>query len=295
MSQYQTSFGFELEGENKKRPNKPNSALLSVLDEAATSTFGPGARVVVYSGQEDPGEQYGSIRHKTGLAADIRVFRPDGSRVRLADEDAGLFAANAKRSGIRGFGAGASYMGDAFHVDLFPEEEYTEDMGPVWGDWAAKRRDMLLEARAEGTEAYNALLDQLGSNDQRTDAARRAQYGLGDRDPGTTADVLQAVKRGDMTKDEAGKYVSEELLSGVEGASAYDILQDQREEEKQGMAMLGQGLEMLAGSDVPAAPRARSLPMRLSPGRTSATPGAQAIGRLGLESLLANNPLLGIR
>jgi len=149
------------------------------------------------------------------------------------------------------------------------------------------------------TQEYVQIIggDYQGSGyaSEPTDEARRAQYGLGDRDPGNTSDVLQAVKRGDMTKDEAGKYVSEELLEGIEGASAYDLLQDEKAEQERAMGMLGQGLEAVAQDTRPSAPTPRSLPLRLSRDRTSATPGTQAIGRFGLESLLRGNPLLGIR
>ena len=144
---------------------------------------------------------------------------------------------------------------------------------------------------------YNRIAEGyalLGSN-QATPEARRVQYGLGGRGPGTSAQVVDAVQRGDMTKSEAGKYISEELLENIEGGSAYDFLQDEKKEKEKGMAMLGRGLEMLAQDETPAPPRPMSLPMRLSPGRASATPGTQAIGRFGLESLLRGNPLLGIR
>jgi len=153
-----------------------------------------------------------------------------------------------------------------------------------WGPWYGARAIGLGER--EGIDVATS---------QPTPEARRAQYGLGDRDPGNTSDVLQAVKRGDMTKDEAGKYVSEELLEGIEGASAYDLLQDEKAEQERAMGMLGQGLEAVAQDTRPSAPTPRSLPLRLSRGRTSATPGTQAIGRFGLESLLRGNPLLGIR
>lgn len=166
---------------------------------------------------------------------------------------------------------------------------------PVWGtksggEWMELGDHVFGRANA-GRDSYRAP-----TSDQ-TPEARRAQYGLGDRGPGNTAQVLQAVQRGEMTEDEAGQYVSEELLNGIEGASAYDLLQDQKEKEAQGMAALGEGLQMLSDSQPEAtpAPRARSLPMRLSPGRPSATPGTQAIGRFGLEGLLGGNPLLGIR
>lgn len=277
MADYQTNFGFELAG--KARPNKPNPALLSVLDKAATSTFGPGSRVVVFSGQEDPGNQYGSIRHKTGLAADVRVFRPDGSQLRLRDEDAELFAMNVKRSGARGFGAGDSYMGDAFHIDLFPEEDYTSKMGPIWGDWAAQRGDMLLKARAEGNDAYNALLAGLDTGDQRTEAARRAQYGLGDRNPGSSVDVLQAVQRGDMTKDEAGQYVSEGLLEGLEGSSAYDLMERDRDSLFDRIGVASSAMQLAQPQPV----RVPRMSMEINRGQPNA--GSRALQRMGIASL----------
>ena len=173
---------------------------------------------------------------------------------------------------------------------------YNPDISqPGWGqsaggEWMQLGSHVFGRANA-GREGYRA------PTSNQTDEARRAQYGLGDRGPGNTAQILQAVQSGDMTKDEAQKFVSEELLAGVEGGSAYDMLQDQKAEEAQGMAMLEEGLGMLnqAQPQPQPAPSARSLPMRLSPGRPSATPGTQAIGRFGLEGLLGGNPLLGIR
>jgi len=152
---------------------------------------------------------------------------------------------------------------------------------------------------------YASKLSQIsarftGQRPQSTPEARRAQYGLGDRDPGTTTDVLKAVKRGDMTKDEAQKYVSEELLQGVEGGSAYDTLQDEKiglgdfMASMEALEQVGQAPEPTVVSSGPATfPNSRT--NVLSARARSARPGSQAIGRLGLESLLAQNPLLGIR
>ena len=163
---------------------------------------------------------------------------------------------------------------------------------PKWGikgggNWMTIGRHVFGRADA-GRDKY------VPPRSEATPEARRRQYALGDSDPGTMAQVLQAVQSGAMTKAEAARYVSEDLLEGIEGGSAYDLLQDRRADEAQGMAMLGEGLQML---DTPQneAPTLRALPMRLSPGRPSATPGTQAIGRFGLESLLGGNPLLGIR
>ena len=163
---------------------------------------------------------------------------------------------------------------------------------PPWGikgggNWMTLGRHVFGRADA-GRDKY------VPPRSEATPEARHRQYALGDSDPGTMAQVLQAVQSGAMTKAEAARYVSEDLLEGIEGGSAYDLLQDRRADEARGMAMLGEALQML---DTPQneAPTLRALPMRLSPGRPSATPGTQAIGRFGLESLLGGNPLLGIR
>lgn len=138
------NIGYELKG--KERPNKPDAGLQSILSRAATTALGDGARVVIYSGQENPGHQHGSNRHKTGLAADVRVYTPDGQLLRLNDPRAEAFATTAASLGARGIGAGAGYMGDAFHIDTVPHEDYTAGQGPVWGEWAKQRRGELLAA-----------------------------------------------------------------------------------------------------------------------------------------------------
>lgn len=168
-----------------------------------------------------------------------------------------------------------------------------ETAAVVLGDNYIRWRRTDPEYSGSGNRAIAEGYRLLGESNT-TPEARRAQYGLGDRDPGTTAQVLRAVQSGAMTMDEAGRFVSEDLLEGIEGGSAYDLLQDRRADEAQGMAMLGKGLQML-NTPQNEAPTLRALPMRLSPGRPSATPGTQAIGRFGLEGLLGGNPLLGIR
>lgn len=102
-----------------KRPYKPNDPVLNVIGSTAEQVFGKGARVVVTSGQEGDKHQHGSNRHKTGNAADIAIYRPDGSKVRATDEDMAAFAQTAARNGALGIGFGAEYMGgEHIHVDL---------------------------------------------------------------------------------------------------------------------------------------------------------------------------------
>lgn len=129
-----TTFDFDLSG--KDRPNMPKymDTLTDLIDKAATATFGEGSRVVVFSGQGE----YGSTRHRGGHAADIKVYRPDGSKVNLEDDDARVFLTNASRAGILGIGAGSEYMGlDRFHLDIYPYEKYSPKQGPRWGSFGS--------------------------------------------------------------------------------------------------------------------------------------------------------------
>jgi len=136
-------------------------------------------------------------------------------------------------------------------------------------------------AKAIGLSEREGL--DVGPASQATPEAYRAQYGLGDRDPGTSTQVLDAYRRGDMTKSEAGRYVSEELLEGIEGGSAYDILKG---EENSFLDKLGgaAGALMMSGLlDAPRQPDFDSLSMRINPGRQNT--GARALQRMGIASL----------
>jgi hypothetical protein len=140
---------------------------------------------------------------------------------------------------------------------------------------------------------YALKLSQIASRfpdmPKTTPEARRAQYGFGDRDPGTTAQVLQAVAAGDMTKSEAARYVSEDLLDGVEGGSAYDILNKEEKEEKEASLLdrLGDAAQYLnlAGVGQPADPLpAPRMSNGIYPGRQGV--GSKALSRFGIASLV---------
>lgn len=153
-SDHGTAIEFELDG--KRRPNPPAQSLQNVLGHAARAALGEGARVVIYSGQESEGDQHGSNRHKTGLAADVRVYDGSGKLLSLGDPRAKAFMVAAARLGARGIGAGSEYMGDAFHIDMVPHEDYSENQGPVWGSASkAIRADILAAMSEEGEPAYN--------------------------------------------------------------------------------------------------------------------------------------------
>jgi len=133
------------------------------------------------------------------------------------------------------------------------------------------------------TQAYVPIVMRDVEVSEATPAARRRQYGLGDADPGTTGQILDAVRKGYMTKSEAGKYVSEGLLEGFEGGSAYDILQGE-EEQASFLDRLGDaaaGMEAAGLFEEPAMPS--RLPTAIYEGRPNS--GSRALKRMGIASL----------
>jgi len=134
-----------------KRPDPPGFEIMDAIHRAAITTLGQGAKIRVTSGQEGDQPQHGSNRHKTGLAADFQVFRPDGTLVGVGDDDALNFASKAAQFGVRGIGAGNEYMGaNTFHFDMMPHADYLPNQGPVWGSWAKDNRQALLKAMGLG-------------------------------------------------------------------------------------------------------------------------------------------------
>ena len=125
-----------------------------------------------------------------------------------------------------------------------------------------------------------------GQMSQATPEARHRQYALGDRGVGSDIDILQAVARGDMTKSEAGKYVSEELLEGVKGGSAYDILKGDKEEASF-LDRLGKAaayMDFAGIGKAPEQPDFDNLPTDIYRGRQNT--GSRALQRMGIASLV---------
>jgi len=134
-----------------KRPEPPGVDIMETIHRAAISVLGHGAKIRVTSGQEGDLQQHGSNRHKTGLAADFQIYRPDGTLLGVGDDDALNFASKAAQMGVRGIGGGNEYMGaNTFHFDMMPHADYSPDQGPVWGSWATDNRQALLQAMGIG-------------------------------------------------------------------------------------------------------------------------------------------------
>lgn len=114
--QHQTQFEYSM---GPKRPYKPDAPVMNVIGAAVQDVLGPGAKVIVVSGQEGDNPQHGSNRHKTGNAADVAIIRPNGTRVLATDPEMQDIARASARRGARGIGFGAEYMGgEHVHIDL---------------------------------------------------------------------------------------------------------------------------------------------------------------------------------
>lgn len=138
------------------RPLPPNQPVLDVITAAVEDTLGPGARVVVTSGQEGNLPQHGSNRHKTGDAADIAVYDADGNQITMATHPDLMreIARNASRRGAKGIGLGADYMGGShLHIDLV---EPGPGQSNAWGGEGAAMREELASLQGTGEAVATA-------------------------------------------------------------------------------------------------------------------------------------------
>lgn len=131
---YSTQIAYNM---GPKRPGKPNQVIIDAIARAAEEALGKNAKVEIYSGKGE----HGSPRHRNGSAADVRFYDPEGNIVTLDDPRAKDIAMASARHGISGFGAGKEYMGNTgFHLDMYPWEKYSSQMGPVWGSFGKSIR-----------------------------------------------------------------------------------------------------------------------------------------------------------
>jgi hypothetical protein len=141
-----------------RRPNPPAPQVTDALGNLAASVLGEGATVRVTSGMGE----YGSPRHRGGLAADVQFVDPQGNPVTLSDERARALALAAPQFGITGFGAGEEYMGDrTFHMDMFPPDQYSAGMGHTWGSFGQGVRGDFVSALGETDQVYRNVAGAL--------------------------------------------------------------------------------------------------------------------------------------
>lgn len=156
---YQTKIDYNM---GPARPNKPNKPVVDVVGMAVQDVMGLGARVVITSGQEGPNRpQHGSNRHKSGNAADISIYREDGTRVKSGDPEMAQIAIAAARRGARGIGFGSEYMGgDHMHIDLF---EAGAGQSNQWASGASALANDLAKARSEYANRGAVSINDLAS------------------------------------------------------------------------------------------------------------------------------------
>lgn len=115
---------------------RPDERLLNILSNVGEQVFGPGTQINIASGHE--GRSTGTRRHPAGTAADFTITLPNGETLPYmdprGDNVVGEFLRSAAAAGVRGMGYGADYMGNAFHMDIFPPEQYRGGEGHLWAE-----------------------------------------------------------------------------------------------------------------------------------------------------------------
>lgn len=234
-----------------------------IRNRAQSGNFGEGLRGVMMK----PG-QFSPLNSVTGYASgeqgvDFSNIRPTEDDYRIADV--------VMRGEFEDPTGGATH----FYNPKISQPSWGEEAG---GEWQ-RIGQHIFGRTGSGRGSYEA------PTSQSTPEARRVQYGTGDRDTGSMLDIMRARSEGLLSDSEAQELLSERLMNGREEASAADVFD--------AVGAMG-NFAALTQQPQQSAPAPRSLPMRLSPGRTSATPGTQALKRMGVGSLLRDNPLLGM-
>jgi hypothetical protein len=172
VKQYSTKFDFQM---GPKRPEKPDQSVLDALGFTAEQVLGQGATVQIISGKGE----HGSARHRGGHAADVKFVGPDGKVISLDDPRARELAFAASKNGITGFGAGKEYMGaETFHMDLYPVEQYTPDMGRAWGSFGNEIESEFIK-HSQGNHSGHSHTPQGGVSQPKQQGVQVAQNGPG--------------------------------------------------------------------------------------------------------------------
>jgi len=151
----------------------PGQPVVDVITSAAEATFGAGTRVALSSGVRH-GENDPSGRHRTGAAADVTIYRPDGTVVKATDPDAADFARAAAAQGALGIGFGAEYMGGTeFHIDMVVPR------GKQWHYWASGAAAIGTSLVAIMERAASAALEGTPFPDSAVNRGLVVQLGAG--------------------------------------------------------------------------------------------------------------------
>lgn len=235
-----------------------------IRNRAQSGNFGEGIRGVLLQ----PG-QFSPLNSVTGYAGGEQGR--DFSSIEPTDVD--YQVADAVLSGqIEDPTGGATHF---YNPDI-SQPEWGEAAG---GEWQ-RIGQHIFGRTGSGRSDYEA------PEAQATEAARRAQYGTGDRGAGSMMDVVRAREDGLINAEEAQQLISERLMAG----------EDMDDQASLGVSEL-RDLAALTQQPQQSTPSFQSLSRygpRLSGSRPSATSGTQALKRMGVGSLLSGNPLLGM-
>jgi hypothetical protein len=118
------------------RPYPADQAVSDKVQAAVTSVLGPGANIQVTSGQEGGLSQFGSNRHKTGLAEDITIADPTGHILSWTDpNDVQVMKDIAQSAATQGANIGLGYPNSPhmMHVDYVDPSSFTPGQDTSWG------------------------------------------------------------------------------------------------------------------------------------------------------------------
>lgn len=209
------------------RPETPEQPVLDVISAAVEDAVGPGARVVVVSGQEGVDAnganrpQYGSNRHQTGDAADIAIFDADGNQITMETSPDLMreIARAASRRGAKGIGLGQEYMGGAhMHVDLV---EPGPGQATAWGSEGKAMIGELDSIRGSGATP-RAIEASIG------DLIRDTEAGGSYDTPSSYSVVAPDKPLSQMTLDEVDAWQTANYDAGAESTAAggYQFMRD---------------------------------------------------------------------
>lgn len=222
------------------RPNMPSANIVDAVRSEVGKTFGKGYSVLGISGQEDPGEQYGSTRHKTGLAMDFDVVDPSGRRVTDTNKLNDMAAAFAKDNPTAGIGFGQGYMAPGrMHLDITGQ-------GKQWGaaNTVANMDPALNESIDAARQGYTSTpfsnpgvpSNRPDPNAQRSFVSQDERVGP-DLDPMSHQSVLAAGPKANVAQQTTANSLADAKLGTSPAARAAMGLTNRSPIEKQAMAM----------------------------------------------------------